>query len=147
MAEDLKPAHRAALDVAIEDLDAAATPSKSEVFTACGPHAADLRDAIKAALAIIEEARRAPAPEPVKAEGERVSRVTVQEVEMVSYDNGFRQTAPSIWRIEIGGYCADFETENLHSAGLGPMPEGVIITKARGKFRREPKEHKVVSRG
>lgn len=53
MAEQLKPAHRAALDVAIEDLDAAAQPTKSEVFVACGAHAADLRDAIKAALALI----------------------------------------------------------------------------------------------
>lgn len=48
---DLTVAQRAALDVAIEDLDAAAQPTKAEVFTACGVHAADLRDAIKAALA------------------------------------------------------------------------------------------------
>ncbi len=35
---------------------------------------------------------------------------------------------------------------NLHHAGLGPMPEGVIVTKARGKFRKERPEHKTVSR-
>ncbi len=33
------------------------------------------------------------------------------EVECVSYERGFPEPAPSIWRIEVGGYCADFQTE------------------------------------
>lgn len=50
MSENLTQAQRAALEAAVLDLDAAATPTSSDVFTACGVHAADLRDAIKAAL-------------------------------------------------------------------------------------------------
>lgn len=88
MTEALKPAHRAALDVAIEDLDAAAQPTKSEVFTACGVHAADLRDAIKAALAICEEGPRAPA---VAGEVEEaVERLTLDLTAIDDHANALR---------------------------------------------------------
>ena len=106
MAEDqLKPAHRAALDVAIEDLDAAAQPTKSEVFTACGAHAADLRDAIKAALALI------PA-----VSAERPGRPSLEQVA--------REVHPTAWELhdEIQRVAAlpdqprDFATMKAHCA-------------------------------
>jgi hypothetical protein len=46
MSEDLNKRHKAALDVALLDLDVAAIPSKSDVFVRCGPAARDLHDAI-----------------------------------------------------------------------------------------------------
>ena len=46
MSEDMNKRHKAALDVALLDLDVAAIPTKSEVFVRCGPAARDLHDAI-----------------------------------------------------------------------------------------------------
>lgn len=50
--------HKATIDVALEDLDAAAQPAKCEVFTSCGAHAADLRDAIRHLTARAEKAEQ-----------------------------------------------------------------------------------------
>lgn len=50
MSEDLNKRHKAALDVALLDLDVAAIPSKSDVFVRCGPAARDLHDAITALI-------------------------------------------------------------------------------------------------
>jgi hypothetical protein len=44
----------------------------------------------------------------------------VERIEMVNYETGFQTPADPIWRVEVSGYCADFETEtaanNFHAA-------------------------------
>jgi hypothetical protein len=44
---------------------------------------------------------------PVKAAG----KIAVEKVDCVSYESGFREKTDPIWRVEIDGICADFETE------------------------------------
>ena len=44
----------------------------------------------------------------------------VQRIDRVSYDTGYREPAEPMWRVQVSGYCADFETEtaanNFHAA-------------------------------
>lgn len=35
----------------------------------------------------------------------------VERVECVTYEKGYEEEAPPFWRLNVGGYCADFETE------------------------------------
>lgn len=51
-----RKALKEALDVALLDLEAAAAPTKAEVFIRCGTSAGDLRDAIVSLRASLEEA-------------------------------------------------------------------------------------------
>ena len=37
--------------------------------------------------------------------------VIVQRIECVTFQNGYEEPADPIWRIEIGGICADFDTQ------------------------------------
>jgi Lar family restriction alleviation protein len=43
--------------------------------------------------------------------GETAEPVAVERIEMVDYSTGFQQPSEPMWRVEIDGYCADFETE------------------------------------
>ena len=42
---------------------------------------------------------------------EGAREIAVSRVECVSYENGYRESAEPIWRIEVDGYCADFPSE------------------------------------
>lgn len=63
------------------------------------------------------------------ASGQQVRAVSVERVEMVNYESGYEQPAEPIWRVVVGGYCADFETESAARnfagaiAALTPAPE------------------------
>lgn len=102
----MTPAQRAALDVAIEDLDAAAQPTKSEVFTACGVHAADLRDAIKAVLALSE----APAPVEPRPDREAIERVIDDADRRLAYSMNLVRLVDGdrTYRLQIDGQSLTF---------------------------------------
>ena len=63
------------------------------------------------------------------ASGQQVRAVSVERVEMVNYESGYEQPAEPIWRVVVGGYCADFETESAARnfagaiAALTPAPD------------------------
>lgn len=61
---------------------------------------------IAAELRVYRAVRPAPAPV-VSAEG-----LTVERVEMEDWSMGYAQPADPIWRIVVGGQCADFPTES-----------------------------------
>lgn len=42
---------------------------------------------------------------------EMSEHIEVERVECVSFESGFEELADPIWRVEVGGICADFETE------------------------------------
>lgn len=62
------------------------------------------------ALAYADAALPTDAVQPVDGV-DREAVGPVVEIEMVSYETGFEQPAPSKWRVQIGECCADFETE------------------------------------
>jgi hypothetical protein len=70
----------------------------------------------------------------------------VERIEMVNYETGFQTPADPMWRVEVSGYCADFETEtaanNFHAAiaALHPSDSPALeagVAELRAELARE----------
>lgn len=91
-------------------------------------------------------ALRASRPEPITGGPE------IKLVEMQDWSQGYAQDAPPVWRVELGGYCADFEHEQAarnwadsivrYASRPEPAADAVErVAKLEAELAREDRSH------